>query len=114
MYTKNKIAYKKRHSTTKRPSKRRSTTKRPSKRRSTNKRPSKRRSTTKRPSKRPSKRLSIKKLSEKKKLCVRNKVGIVMKEFKQKKLKTSAGKIVRNPKQGIAIALSVARKTCKV
>ena len=37
-----------------------------------------------------------------------------MREFKKKKLKSSAGYIVRDPKQGIAIALSVARKTCKV
>jgi hypothetical protein len=45
---------------------------------------------------------------------MKNKVGLVMKEFKEKTLRSSAGQLVTNPKQGIAIALSVARKTCKI
>ena len=53
-------------------------------------------------------------LSKKKKTCMKNKVGLVMKEFKEKTLRSSAGQLVTNPKQGIAIALSVARKTCKI
>jgi hypothetical protein len=35
-----------------------------------------------------------------------------MKEFKNKLLKSSAGYKVTNPKQGIAIALSIAKKEC--
>ena len=58
------------------------------------------------------KRIVYKKLSEPKKACVRNKVAIVMREFKNKRLKSSAGYKVKNPKQGIAIALAVARKAC--
>lgn len=33
-----------------------------------------------------------------------------MKEFKSKKLKTKEGKVVTNPKQAIAIALSVSKR----
>jgi hypothetical protein len=59
-----------------------------------------------------SQRINYKILSDEKRSCIRNKVAIVMKEFKNKKLKSSAGYMVENPKQGIAIALSVARKEC--
>jgi hypothetical protein len=52
------------------------------------------------------------KLNNAKKSCVRSKVAIVMREFKKKSLKSSAGYKVTNPKQGIAIALAVARKAC--
>lgn len=48
----------------------------------------------------------------KKKTCIQNKVKKVMGEFKQKTLKSNK-KIVKNPKQAIAIALSVANKKCK-
>lgn len=41
------------------------------------------------------------------------KVGIVMKEFKQGKLKSSSGKKVKNPKQALAIALSEMKKARK-
>jgi hypothetical protein len=42
------------------------------------------------------------------------KVGKVMKEFKKGKLKTGkSGKIVKNPKQAIAIALSKAKMSKK-
>lgn len=39
----------------------------------------------------------------------KRKIKIVMEEFKDKKLKSSSGKKVTNPKQAIAIALSSAR-----
>lgn len=42
--------------------------------------------------------------------CKRNKTSTVMKEFKSKTLKTKEGKVVTNPKQAIAIALSVAKR----
>ncbi len=48
----------------------------------------------------------------KKKTCQEKKVKQVMTEFKDKKLKSNK-KTVKNPKQAIAIALSVARKKCK-
>lgn len=38
------------------------------------------------------------------------KVGIVMREFKEGKLKSSSGDKVTNPKQAIAIGLSEARQ----
>jgi hypothetical protein len=57
-------------------------------------------------------KINYKVLSNKKKSCVKKKIGIVMKEFKTKRLHSSSGKLVTNPKQGIAIALSVARKYC--
>ena len=42
------------------------------------------------------------------------KVGTVMKEFKKSKLKSGkSGKIVKNPKQAIAIALSEAKMSKK-
>jgi hypothetical protein len=41
------------------------------------------------------------------------KVGKVMHEFKTGKLKSSSGQKVTNPKQGIAIALSEARRAKK-
>jgi hypothetical protein len=58
------------------------------------------------------KRIVYRKLGDKKKSCVRSKVAVVMREFKNKRLKSSAGYKVTNPKQGIAIALAVARKAC--
>ena len=45
-------------------------------------------------------------------VCIRNKISQVMSEFKQKKLRTPNEKVVKNRKQAIAIALSVADKTC--
>lgn len=39
-----------------------------------------------------------------------NKIAKVMKEFKKKKLRSSSGSKVTNPKQAIAIALSEARR----
>ena len=62
--------------------------------------------------KRTVKRINYKKLSNKKRSCIKNKVAFVMKEFKNKSLKSSAGYKIKNPKQGIAIALSIARKEC--
>jgi len=47
------------------------------------------------------------------KKCLQEKVKVVMKEFKNKKLKSGSGKKVKNPKQAIAIALNVAKKKCK-
>lgn len=44
--------------------------------------------------------------------CQKRKVGIVMSEFKKKTLHSSSGKTVRNPKQAIAIALSVSQRYC--
>ena len=43
----------------------------------------------------------------------KEKVAIVMKEFKDKELKTSHGKKVTNPKQAVAIALSEAERMKK-
>lgn len=49
-----------------------------------------------------------------KKECERNKVRTVMEEFKKKKLHSSSGDLVKNPKQAIAIALSVSRRYCSL
>ena len=62
--------------------------------------------------KRTVKRINYKRLSNKKRSCIKNKVAFVMNEFKNKTLKSSAGYRIKNPKQGIAIALSIARKEC--
>ena len=43
----------------------------------------------------------------------KDKIAIVMKEFKKGSLKSSSGQKVTNPKQGIAIALSEARRAKK-
>jgi hypothetical protein len=56
--------------------------------------------------------INYKVLSNKKKSCIKNKVGIVMSEFKKKTLHSSSGYLVTNPKQGIAIALSIAKRNC--
>lgn len=40
----------------------------------------------------------------------KDKISKVMREYKRKKLKSSSGKKVSNPKQALAIALSEARK----
>jgi len=96
---------------TKKQSKKRSSkksTKKSSKKQS--KKQSKKRSSKK--SYKKSTKKQSKKLSKKQKECQRKKIGTVMGEFKQKKLKSSSGKKVTNPKQAIAIALSVARKYC--
>jgi hypothetical protein len=45
--------------------------------------------------------------------CQSQKTSSVMKEFKEGNLHQGNGNIVYNPKQAIAIALSVARKYCK-
>ena len=52
--------------------------------------------------------------TKKQKECMSKKVPVVIREYKQGKLQTSAGKKVKNPKQAVAIALSVARKQCKM
>jgi hypothetical protein len=49
---------------------------------------------------------------DKQKLCKRKKISIVMSEFKKGKLKMRNNKIVTNPKQAIAIALSEANRFC--
>lgn len=46
--------------------------------------------------------------------CKSNKISQVMKEFKSNNLKTRWGQPVENPKQAIAIALSMADKYCKI
>lgn len=56
--------------------------------------------------------INYKVLSNKKKSCIKKKVGIVMNEFKTKRLHSSSGYLVTNPKQGIAIALSIAKRNC--
>lgn len=45
--------------------------------------------------------------------CKSEKIGQVMHEFKYKQLKTQWGQKVTNPKQAIAIGLSMAKKYCK-
>lgn len=52
------------------------------------------------------------KLSAEIKECMKEKVSLIMREFKNKTLKTKYGTIVTNPKQAIAIALYSARKIC--
>ena len=44
---------------------------------------------------------------------MKDKVGVVMKEFKEGKLKSSSGQKVTNPKQAIAIGLSEQRAMTK-
>ena len=44
--------------------------------------------------------------------CTKNKISFVMKEFKNKELFTPSEKLVTNPKQAIAIALSSSKKLC--
>lgn len=46
--------------------------------------------------------------------CRRKKIKFVMHEFKNGKLKSSSGKKVKLIKQALAIALSSARKLCKL
>lgn len=46
-------------------------------------------------------------------VCKSDKVRTVMEEFKYKKLKDRSGKIIKNNKQAIAIALSQAQASCK-
>jgi hypothetical protein len=46
------------------------------------------------------------------KKCTGRKIGVVMREFKNKQLKMRSGQPVTNRKQAIAIALSEARRTC--
>jgi len=48
-------------------------------------------------------------MATKKKAAANKKVGTVMHEFKEGKLKSSSGQKVTNPKQAIAIGLSEAR-----
>lgn len=45
--------------------------------------------------------------------CKRKKIGIVLHEFKIKKLRIPSGKLVTNPRQAIAIALNSARRACE-
>lgn len=77
---------------------------------------SKKRYSLKKKIKSPKKLSSLKKAltkkEEKNKECRKNKISTVMREFKDKKLKTRAGYIVTNPKQAIAIALSEASRFC--
>lgn len=51
-------------------------------------------------------------MKPKKKTCSQKKVSKVMHEWKTKKLKLRNGKVVKNHKQAIAIALSEARRYC--
>ena len=44
--------------------------------------------------------------------CKSRKIGTLMKLYKNKQLKTS-GRVVKNPKQAIAIAINTADKQCK-
>ena len=97
----------KKRSTKKRSAKKRSAKKRSTKKRSTKKRSTKKRSTKKRSTKRVRKTYSTYD-------CRRSKIARTMSEFKNKTLKMGkSGKIVKNRKQAIAIALSQADKYCK-
>ena len=44
--------------------------------------------------------------------CERKKVGLIMREFKEGSLKRRNKKTVKNQKEAVAIALSVAKKKC--
>jgi hypothetical protein len=57
-------------------------------------------------------RINYKSLTKKQKDCVKNKIAFVMREFKNKKLNSKARYKIKNPKQAIAIALSIAKKDC--
>lgn len=46
-------------------------------------------------------------------VCKSDKVSKIMKEFENKELKDRAGKVIKNQKQAIAIALSQAQDSCK-
>lgn len=46
-------------------------------------------------------------------LPCKEKVHVVMKEFKRGTLHSGGGGIVKNPKQAMAIAMSEKRKSCK-
>lgn len=61
---------------------------------------------------RPNDKIIYKNLSDKQRACVKNKVSTIMKEFKTNELHSSNGKLVKNPKQAIAIALSMAKTKC--
>jgi hypothetical protein len=50
--------------------------------------------------------------SPKEKTCFNKKMSIVMNEFKNKTLRSSSGQRVTNPKQALAIALSVSKRQC--
>ena len=52
-------------------------------------------------------------VSNKVKECKKEKIAIVMNEFKNKSLKKRNGEPVTNQRQAIAIALSVAKKECE-
>jgi len=52
-------------------------------------------------------------LTKKQKECIQKKVPVVISEFNKGKL-TSSGKKVKDKKQAVAIALSIARKNCKL
>lgn len=58
-------------------------------------------------------RLGFRKMSSKKGSCDQRIIGREMHLFKKGKLKSGNGRKVTNPKQAIAIALSVARTKCK-
>jgi hypothetical protein len=51
--------------------------------------------------------------SDKIKNCKQRKISQVIREFKSKSLKLRNKKVVTNPKQAIAIALSIASKKCE-
>ena len=98
---------------TRRKSKRKST--KPAKRKSVQvpRRKSKRKSVQVQRHKRSTtQRVQYSKLRSNQKSCYKAKVGYVMGEFKARRLRSSSGQMVTNPKQGIAIALSEARRSC--
>ena len=75
------------------------------------KKPTVKKPTVKKPTVKKSVKKSVKKVNKIAE-CKRSKIGTIMKEFKEGKLKTSYGKKVTNRKQGIAIALSMANRYC--
>jgi hypothetical protein len=50
--------------------------------------------------------------NDKIKTCIKNKIRLIMREFKNKELFANNGTLVSNPKQAIAIALNMSKKTC--
>ncbi|NBP15327.1 hypothetical protein EBU95_13145 [bacterium] len=82
-----------------------SSKRKPSKRKSVKRKSAKRKSAKRESSKRKTK-------ADKVKECRGRKIGLVMHEFKNKRLKLKNGSVVTNPKQAIAIALSEANKYC--
>jgi hypothetical protein len=73
---------------------------------------SKKRASPKRKSTSKTTKRASPKFTDKQKKCRAQKIGITMYEFKKHILRSRDNKVVKNPKQAIAIALSQANRLC--